>query len=155
MALKKRIKDVEAKMRGSKLATHQKAHLNALAKQYMQIQEDEKKIASEKAKVKKEIKTIIPQCLDKIEDDKGSIFIDVGDGLTIKHEKRVSVNLDQEKAVKYAENHNLINELTHTEIIADPESFEQLNLQGVISDKDLQNMTDIKETFALKVMKDK
>jgi len=127
------------------------AHLHATANHYVKVNEDIKQLEAKKAQLRKELFVGVGQFPSKTIDDKGNEFVTFKDGTEIKLEKRVSTILNQDKAVEYAEEKKMLQQLTHTEVVADMDSFEALNLQGMISDKDLEALVDIKESVALKV----
>ena len=129
------------------------AHVDALAQEYLKIQEEEDSLDDRKKKLNKELKELLPEMADVSIDDKENMYIITPNKVEIKLEKRSSVSLNQEAALTYAEKRGLEKKLTYTQRIADPQSFEALCLQGVISDKDYQSIVDIKESVALKIKK--
>ena len=156
MALKE---EVKKKLANVKKAIKQKnasrmnvAHVSAQAQAFIKMKTEADALATKMKEINAELKELLPLMDEVSKDDKGNTILELEEAkLIIKLESRLSTKLDQEEAIEYAKKHGLEKKLVYTEEIADMQAFEQLNLQGTISDKDFGNLVSTSETIALKI----
>ena len=116
----------------------------------------ERNAADEMSKRVNEKKTNIVELLvaEGYKDDKGSRFIDVGiPGCSaVKHERRVSTKLDEEKALAWLRKNGLYEECTTTVVVLDEEKLLAAAYEGKIAERTLKGFYEQTENFAFKVI---
>lgn len=124
-------------------------------RQFLQIKLAEKDLKTRYATVRDRVIDIIQQ--NGVEDDKGSLYLDLDElGLDdefgeAKYERRVSINLDPDRAEEILKKKRLYKSVLTTIEVVDEEKIAALYYQGKISDEEWDELYPASETWAVKV----
>jgi hypothetical protein len=151
MVTKDKIKVAQQRLARKPATRMSLAHMDAQAQEYKRLQEEDKKITKKIADINKELKDLVPGFEETTTDDKENQFLELPSGIVLKLEKRLSTALKQEEAILYAKRRGLSKKLIYTQEVADSGAFEALTLQGIISDKDYEELIERRESVALKI----
>lgn len=155
MVTKDKIKEVQKALNRKPATKMTIAHMDAQANEYMKLKEEEDKISKKLAAINKELKDLVPAFEETTTDDKENKYLELPSGIILKLEKRLSTSLKEEDAIKYAKRRGLEKKLVFVEERADDKAFEELTLQGIISDADYEALIQRKESVALKISEKK
>lgn len=129
------------------------AYLSRLVDEYIKQKAFSDSAAARTEEMKKELSLLVDK--EGYVDHNGHKWIEVDSGVQLKRERRVSVNLNHERAKEWAETNNVWEEISVPVRVLSEDSLANLAFDNPSIQGEVQSLYDERETWAFKVIEPK
>lgn len=126
-----------------------KENINLLVDEYKKAKEFAEKVTARADELKKELTRLVKE-LGKA-DDKGHLWLPAGD-CQVKHERRVSKNLDRQAAERWARNNGIWDNVKEVVEVLSEDALMKYFWENPDKENALEDMYSIRESWAFKIV---